>query len=200
MRRRLCPNRNPLRTNCPQMDNKGSSGPMLDKVEGLVTRIGRGGSNPLGRTEKALLMRCFYFLTARPLRPELVGVITTVITKKSDSRQPTFCAARFPRVVRRSERALVSKTRSRGFVSSLPRVERSLKNTLSAARAGIRLAPHTMCSGRTSARVEEKEESHERDCSSREHQSGGEAEYEHREHSHQDQRKAHAVRGTRCPW
>jgi hypothetical protein len=199
MRRRLCPNRNPLRTNCPQMDNKGSSGPMLDKVEGLVTRIGRGGSNPLGRTEKALLMRCFYFLTARPLRPELVGVITAVITKKSDSRQTDVLRSAFPS--RGAEvRAGSGLQNQKSGVRVLPRVERSLKNTLSAARAGIRLAPHTMCSGRTSARVEEKEESHERDCSSREHQSGGEAEYEHREHSHQDQRKAHAVRGTRCPW
>jgi hypothetical protein len=31
----------------------GQFEPVRDEVEGLVTRIGRGGSNPLGRTEVA---------------------------------------------------------------------------------------------------------------------------------------------------
>jgi hypothetical protein len=46
------------------------------KVEGLVTRIGRGGSNPLGRIEKALLTRGFCFVTVSQPRLELLGVIT----------------------------------------------------------------------------------------------------------------------------
>jgi hypothetical protein len=37
----------------------GQFEPLLDKVEGLVIFMDRGGSNPLGRIVKALLMRAF---------------------------------------------------------------------------------------------------------------------------------------------
>jgi hypothetical protein len=40
------------RGNIPSYGHIGQFEPVRNEVEGLVTRIGRGGSNPLGRTEK----------------------------------------------------------------------------------------------------------------------------------------------------